>query len=579
MAQFEFTSPDGQTYVVEGPDGATEAEAFQILQQQLGGQQPAQQEGPQQQEIPSGGVNPESGLLRFNVGPAAPQEQALESSPAAEVVESPFLRGLAGGVTDVGLGAANLVEQGLNAAGVGEGGVVRNWRGVVDQFYDRGYGRESSLLGEIAGNVAGTLPAAALRGGALVQGGVQGALLSEADSIPGIAGDAAIGAVSGLLGDRAVRGIASAISPTVSPYIQTLLNERVPLTMGQIARGRGSDTGLVGRAVGALEDRATSIPGVGNAIESARNRGIEGLNRAAINRALAPIGAELPDTVPVGREAISYAGNRLSRAYDELLPNIRATADDQLGADLAAIGEQAATMAPERLNQFGRIIQNDVIRFTRDGDMSGEGFKQIERRLGERIRRYGRSTDADQQELASVLQEVRGAIRDMAARQNPQYAPQLQAINEGWANLVRVERAARDAVEGVFTPGQLRTAVRQTDTSVRGRGVARGEALMSDLADASSAVLPSRTPNSGTADRGMVGLLMGGAFGLPAAVGAGAAALPYTRPGQAAMQSILTGRQGPVPSYISDLALSLGRPVSIVAPTLTVPARGAEPEP
>jgi hypothetical protein len=41
VTTFRFTSPDGKTYRVNGPEGATEAEAFQILQQQIGGEQPA----------------------------------------------------------------------------------------------------------------------------------------------------------------------------------------------------------------------------------------------------------------------------------------------------------------------------------------------------------------------------------------------------------------------------------------------------------------------------------------------------------------------------------------------------------
>lgn len=36
MPTFEFTSPEGKTYSVDGPDGATKEQAFQILQQHLG---------------------------------------------------------------------------------------------------------------------------------------------------------------------------------------------------------------------------------------------------------------------------------------------------------------------------------------------------------------------------------------------------------------------------------------------------------------------------------------------------------------------------------------------------------------
>lgn len=41
MPTFEFTSPDGKTHVVEGPEGATKEQAFAMLQQQLGSAQPA----------------------------------------------------------------------------------------------------------------------------------------------------------------------------------------------------------------------------------------------------------------------------------------------------------------------------------------------------------------------------------------------------------------------------------------------------------------------------------------------------------------------------------------------------------
>ena len=41
MPTFDFTSPDGKTYSVEGPEGATSAQAFQMLQQHIGTAQPS----------------------------------------------------------------------------------------------------------------------------------------------------------------------------------------------------------------------------------------------------------------------------------------------------------------------------------------------------------------------------------------------------------------------------------------------------------------------------------------------------------------------------------------------------------
>jgi hypothetical protein len=44
MPTFEFTSPEGKKYSIDGPEGATQEQAFQILQTQLGGAKPAKPE-------------------------------------------------------------------------------------------------------------------------------------------------------------------------------------------------------------------------------------------------------------------------------------------------------------------------------------------------------------------------------------------------------------------------------------------------------------------------------------------------------------------------------------------------------
>lgn len=56
MPTFKFTSPEGKTYSVSGPEGATQEQAFQILQQQLGGGSPAAPEAPKP-------TNPDAGVI------------------------------------------------------------------------------------------------------------------------------------------------------------------------------------------------------------------------------------------------------------------------------------------------------------------------------------------------------------------------------------------------------------------------------------------------------------------------------------------------------------------------------------
>ena len=131
----------------------------------------------------------------------------------------------------------------------------------------------------------------------------------------------------------------------------------------------------------------------------------------------------------------------------------------------------------------------------------------------------------------------------MIARQNPAQADRLRQINEGYANLVRVERAAgstaSQATEGVFSPTQLGVAAAQG----AGRSSRANEgALLQDLAVAGRNVLPSRIGDSGTATRGAItGLLAGGAafvnpvVAIPtiaATIGA------YSKPAQTALNAV-----------------------------------------
>lgn len=79
------------------------------------------------------------------------------------------------------------------------------------------------LIGENGGMMLGTLPAAMLPGGLLVQGAASGAALTDAATPQGVAGDAALGAIGGKLGGLAVKGASSALGKLLGklPPIRT----------------------------------------------------------------------------------------------------------------------------------------------------------------------------------------------------------------------------------------------------------------------------------------------------------------------------------------------------------------------
>ena len=352
-----------------------------------------------------------------------------------------------------------------------------------------------------------------------------------------------LGAVAG----RMAPSLPKARKPRVSPDINLLHQEGVPLTWAR-------QGGRMGRAA---EDAATSIPIAGDMIAARQAESREGFMRATVNRALKPIGQALPDDVPAGRDAVKYAGDQLSAAYKEVLPEIGVRLDNRYAVDGRKLQPILETMTPESQARMLDIIDRRVhARFKDDqGILSGDRYKAIEGELDFEINRFAKSQDPDQQSIAEGLKVVKNALDEAAIRQNPKFAKAKNDIDRGWASLVQVENAATRAgsreTSGVYTPKDYDAAVRGSDKRVRRRGYARGEALNQDLARAGVNVLPSSVPDSGTPRRIIQAGATGGgliaAIANPASVVAPAAGLAglaaaYSRRGQELATALLDRR-------------------------------------
>lgn len=418
---------------------------------------------------------------------------------------------------------------------------------------------------QLAGNVAGTLPLAALPGspvanavsriprvgGALAgamsgvagQGAAGGAVLSEADDLTGVVGDAAMGAVSSRLTQGALNRIGGAVAPRLAPNVQRLVDEGIPLTPGQASGG----------FIRTMEEAATAIPGVRDVVAAARDRGTEQFNRVVINRALKNIGVQLPDDLPVGREAVGFAADRVSDAYERLMPRLQLKPDKPFLNTLQRLEKQAADLPGDGLKAFRNAIGDDVLGMLRQGQtLAGDGLKTLESRLSSRATLLKRG-DAYQQMVGETVEGLLGELRNALMRSNPAARQELKAVNRAFAEMVRVERAAGAAgsTTGVFTPKAYQAAVKASDASKRGAAFARGRAMNQQLSDAAADILPNRLPDSGTITRGIPAALAatagagGMAAALPGIAMAGAAALPYTGMGQRAVNFML---QNPGPT-------------------------------
>ncbi len=491
-------------------------------------------------------------------GTAAP----MPAEPAAAEPDSAALslaKGAARGFGETVLGGQQIVGGGMEAVGLPGGkwlasdaakGIARlEQEARPDMAAHPWASGIGSLLGGMvvpggAGAKMGEAIGAGVAGMGALQGGLAGLLTPGGedhfwrDKALGLLTGAGAGAVAGKAGNA----LATFVAPKLRPFVEKLMGEGVELTPGMMAGGIAKS----------LEDRATSIPITGDAIQAARRRAFEQFNRAAWNRTLAPIGETVPTNVPMGRQAADYVGDRLSAAYRRILPHVTVQANladpafAQFVGDLASATRDARVLLPDpQFDQYERFVRTQIEQKITNagGVIDGDTVNGIDSMFGSEVRGYSKSGEHDPRKLGEALSEVQAAFRNLIERQNPAQAAALRNAREGWANYVRVAKAesmqGTASKDGIFSPAQLNAAVRSEDNTTRKLGYARGKALLQDLSDAGQAVLPSHYPESGTAGRLFLG---GGTFALAELLhhpelilGLSGAAAPYTAPASKAL--------------------------------------------
>jgi hypothetical protein len=508
MPVYEVTAPDGKKYDVTAPAGATQDQVINFAKLQFD-------------------------TLKSRAD--AEQASAQERETVSPVKDSSFFDNLRAG-TSQGMGE---VKTGLEQRFAGNSPESRNQVEQNRQLDKPLLQTAGGALGRVLGKTALMVPAMMVPGangylGATLIGAGAGALEPVGNG-ESVGKNMLAGAAGGVAGQGVANRLAAVVSPTVRPSVRTLMDEGVTPTPGQI----------LGGSFQKVEDKLTSVPIMGDAISAARTRGLDDFNRAAYNRVLKPIGEQSDGAV--GREGIQAAADKISGAYNALLPKLSFKADQQFGQEVANLHGMAQTLPPAQAAQFETILKTQLLdKITPAGLMNGESLKTVESELGRLGRSYSGSADAGQRELGRAISELQSSVRSTLVRSNPAQAAELQKINEGFANLVRVERAAgmQTAQYGVFTPNLLSNAVKAGDSSARKNAFAKGNALMQDLSDAGKDVLASKYPDSGTAGRLTLGV---GAIGaglasplIPGTLAAGAT--PYLPGVNKLVATLLTQR-------------------------------------
>lgn len=495
MAKFRITSPDGRTFDVNAPEGATQDDVMSYAQKQFSAP-PTEQPKPgspltRTEKIAAGAMDPIHGGAQL------------------------LTKALPDGIVNAGNRANNwLADKTGLVARVPDGGVDRMVRDREQEYQARRTsGGESGFDGyRVIGNVlspanialARAMPVAgaiSTRMGMGAAGGAASGLVAPVTD--GNFSDeklkqAGLGAVFGGITPAVTGAISRAISPkaSINPDLKLLKGEGVKPTLGQ----------TLGGLANSLEEKAQSIPVVGDLIARNRLAAREQFNNAAINRATAPINQKVSGA---GTAAVKEAGDLIGDAYTKAKSQLGSFRLDQQGnSELSNLRMMASSgLEGRERSTFNKYFKDYI---SQNRAFTPEKFKELDSKLTSDIAKFG-SGDAYQQKLGDALKEIQRAITENAKRANPQAAKMLSEADAAYANLVRVEGASVGAkgADGIFTPGQLLTAVRGADKSVRDRSTARGTALMQDLASAGQNVLGNKVPDSGTAGR----LLLSGGLG------------------------------------------------------------------
>ncbi len=472
---------------------------------------------------------------------------------------------MAMGAADPGVA---LVQLGANA--IGQGRQVNDVIKRAEERYQSARGQAGSTGFDpmrMAGNVAITAPLAGVGGvgttlaGTAARGAASGAGFAALEPVTNGGDDfwsdkakqAGTGAVVGAVAAPLVNAVGRVISPNAStnPKLQLLREEGVDPSIGQSLGGWANR----------LEEKAQSLPILGDAIRASRQRGRDQLADAAFDRGAAPIG----ETVAArGSEGIKELKDKLGKAYEEVIPKLSVDAlDPTFVGKLSNLRSMAQSLPPEEARQFDNIITREIDnRLAPNGMLSGQNLKDAWNALRDEAAGFAKSGDKYQQDLGRAIKQTFQELKDHVTNTNPpEVVAALKGADLGYANFKRLQRAAGSvaADSGEFSPSQLHSAIKALDNSRDKARFSEGDALMQDLSSAGKSILGDKVADSGTAGRLMMGAgaLASGAVNplIPAALVGGAAA--YTPPVQNMLRYLTTKRWDSAPqmrNYLRKIA-------------------------
>jgi hypothetical protein len=439
MPSFTFTSPDGKSYTVNGPDGATQDQAWAILQQQLASSKA--QSGPQ-------AANASQGTQETTLGDYA--KQGLQSAGRMLVKGATAIPGIAAdaatAVGNIATGHVPLHNQdgSINWSGQADSGAMNLPTRQMDQNLEPVLGKSPPLF--TPGGLAEVI------GSGLVT-----------PSFPGQAATRAANDVQGAATTRAQQ-------------LSTLESEGVRLDNAQALNTKAATTAKLVANDGAFGDaKAFQTAQAGDFTKAA-------LKKMGINDAR----EATPTVMQGGKQALKDTYNAIAQrngvVYDSSL-------DQVISRIRYAAGR---SLTPEN----ARVIHNQIDDLqemidTNGGRLSGDGYQQFQSSLGEVAKDGGK---------APFVTQLRQALTEAMQRQAPAGdAALLARTNQRYAAMKAIEKSITP--DNTVSPSLLYNSMdtaKWANQSVYGQGA--NQSLM-ELAQAGKSILGRDVANSGTPQR------------------------------------------------------------------------------
>lgn len=418
MAKFQITAPDGQTYEVNAPEGATEEDAISYVQTNLY----SPKEAKQPKALTSKGKTYEF---------SAPSLENLKTNAAT------FGKGLIGGAADIG---DTLINAGsaLDKFVLGKDDTANRQRNATLEAYQKEQSNDPLYtIGRVGGNIAGTAgvggamgtvlkagsktPQALKLAEALASGGLTGA--NTAYKIAGGVGSGALGAA---LVDPEATGTGAAIGGAI-PAAGVAI-PKIGGAVADVVGGLGTNTG-------------------GAPIRAAANAGLQGgkAQSTLVNNMRGKV--PLTDVVDIAESQLTKLGQQASNNYRSGMLNIKG---DKSVLDFGGIDKSLAnafkgvTYKGEVTDEAGakvlQAINNEVERWKSLDPTefhTPEGLDALKQKIGSIVESVDPLKEKNAKRIANgVYNAVKGEITSQA----PTYAKVMKDYSEGMDEINEIRK-------------------------------------------------------------------------------------------------------------------------------------------